>query len=87
MIDAESGILVPAGDAPALAEAMIQLAQNPERRMRMGEAAQARCQKLFSPKAVVPLILETYSRIAAPSKDAKPIKLNGNPHPWSSTHE
>src|SRR6267142_5088843 len=39
MIDSESGILVPAGDAPALAKAMILLAQNPEQRKKFGRAA------------------------------------------------
>lgn len=87
MIDSESGILVPAGDAPALAEAMILLAQNPQRRIRMGRAAQDRYRKLFSPKAVVPLMLETYGRIAVGNKDAKSVKTNNNSHPWRSTQD
>ena len=82
MIDSESGILVPPGDARALAEAMILLAQNPQLRTRMGRAAQDRYRKLFSPKAVVPLMLETYARIAMGNKVPKPFDANQNRHPW-----
>jgi glycosyltransferase involved in cell wall biosynthesis len=82
MIDSESGILVPAGDTTALAEAMIFLAQNPQQRIRMGQAAQDRYQKLFSPTAVVPLMLETYGRIAAKNKEPRPVRKY-NSHPWS----
>jgi glycosyltransferase involved in cell wall biosynthesis len=87
MVDSESGILVPAGDAPALAEAMLHLAQNPQQRLRMGKAAHDRYQKLFSPKAVVPLMLETYGRIAAGNKGATLVNSNKNSHPWRSTRE
>jgi glycosyltransferase involved in cell wall biosynthesis len=87
MIDSGSGILVPAGDATALAEAMLFLAQNPQQRVRMGKAAHERYQKLFSPKAVVPLMLETYSRIAVGNKDANLGKSNKNNHPWRFNQE
>src|SRR6202171_1560234 len=63
MIGEESGILVPAGDKRALTEAILRLAQNEGLRKQMGVAAKERYQKLFSPKAVVPLMLETYRRI------------------------
>src|SRR5215510_4257896 len=43
--------------------AMTFLAQDPPRRAKMGQAARERYLKLFSPKAVVPLMLETYSRL------------------------
>jgi glycosyltransferase involved in cell wall biosynthesis len=76
MIDEESGILVPVGDSEALASAMTQLAQNKERRLSMGRAARERYLKLFSPNAVVPLLLETYSRLAK----------NGNSHSPNSSH-
>lgn len=82
MIDWESGILVPAGDATALAEAMLLLARNPQQRARMGRAAQDRYRELFSPKAVVPLMLETYDRIAGGNIAAKPVKSDENSHPW-----
>jgi glycosyltransferase involved in cell wall biosynthesis len=82
MIDSESGILVPAGDESALAKAMLFLAQNPQQRVRMGQAAHARYQKLFSPKAVVPLMLETYGRIAVGNQAANLGRSDKNNHPW-----
>lgn len=84
MIDAESGILVPPGDARALAKAMIVLAENPQLRRRMGQAALARYRTLFSPDAVIPLMLETYSRVAAQAKQPESFNANQSCHPWSS---
>ncbi len=84
MIDIESGILVPPGDAAALTEAMLLLAQNPERRARMGKAARKRYQQLFSPTAVVPLMLETYSRVVAANGSANGHTNGHNNHPWRS---
>ena len=87
MINSESGILVPPGDAAALAEAMLLLAQNPERRVRMGKAAHDRYQQLFSPQAVVPLMLETYGRVTGGNKAANLARNGNNSHPWRSTQE
>ena len=42
VVDGETGLLVPVGDAHALAEALASLARDPERLKRMGEAARAR---------------------------------------------
>jgi rhamnosyl/mannosyltransferase len=86
MIDRESGILVPPGDARALAKAMIVLAENPQLRRQMGEAALKRYRTLFSPDAVVPLMLETYSRVAARATQARPSQSNHSDHPWSRCH-
>jgi glycosyltransferase involved in cell wall biosynthesis len=85
MIDSESGIIVPPGDVTALADAMLLLAQNPEKRARMGKAAYDRYQKLFSPKAVVPLMLETYDRVANGNKSARPAECNESRHPWGTS--
>lgn len=82
MIGEESGILVPPGDMSALAEAMLRLAQNPELRRTMGLAAIERYQKLFSPKVVVPLMLETYRRVTRNGHVAETVAGNGH-HPWA----
>ena len=80
MIDSESGILVPPGDEDALTNAMTFLAQDPAQRAKMGQAAREKYLKLFSPKAVVPLMLETYSRLAA--VNGKPQIEHKSSHPW-----
>jgi glycosyltransferase involved in cell wall biosynthesis len=81
MVGEDSGILVPAGDPGALAKAMILLAQNSELRNRMGEAARGRYEKIFSPQVVMPLMLDTYRRVAG--NGHRTNNGNGNVHPWA----
>jgi glycosyltransferase involved in cell wall biosynthesis len=77
IIDADSGILVPPGDAAALADAMATLANDPKRRNEMGAAARERHQKLFAPTVVVPLLLNVYQRVAGNGHST-----NNHLHPW-----
>ena len=77
ILDADSGILVPPGDAVALAEAMATLANDPQRRNEMGAAARERHQKLFTPTVVVPLLLNAYQRVSGNGHD------NNHSHPWA----
>ncbi len=84
MVGEDSGILVPPGDHAALGQAMITLAQNPDLRNRMGEAARTRYEKIFSPKVVMPLILDTYERVAGNGHRANG---NDNLHPWAKIPE
>lgn len=84
ILDDETGILVPPGDSASLAEAMLLLANDPTRRAAMGVAAKQRCDKLFSSKAVLPLMLQTYSRLTRNGHEmAKGISEDR--HPWSKT--
>lgn len=85
MIDSESGILVPPGDTRALARAMTSLARNPQQRRRMGQAARERYRQLFSPQAVVPLMLETYGRIRVENRGVDLTPADKNTHPWGAT--
>ena len=78
MIGEESGILVPPGDKRALTEAMLRLALDEGLRQRMGAAAKDKYEKLFSPRAVVPLMLETYHRITNKTSTARAH------HPWAN---
>jgi len=85
MIGRESGILVPPGDTRALAEAMLCLAKDKGLRRTMGQAARERYQQLFSPSAVVPLMLETYQRVTQNGHYvADKVAGNGHVHPWAN---
>jgi glycosyltransferase involved in cell wall biosynthesis len=84
MIGEDSGILVAAGDLSALAAAMLRLAQDPELRHKMGTAAKARYEKLFSPDVVVPLLIQTYQRVMRNGHATpKVFAGNGHLHPWA----
>ena len=65
MLDDGAGLLVPVGDAGALADAMLSLAGDAGLRSRMGRAARERYESVFSPQAVLPLLLQTYSKLIA----------------------
>src|SRR2546429_8288778 len=81
IVDPQSGILIPPGDADALAEAMLVLASDPQRRKEMGAAARERYETLFEPTAVVPLMLKVYGRVAGNGHMAI-ASGNGHSHPW-----
>ena len=88
ILNPECGILIPPRDADALAEAMLTLATNPELRARMGAAARERCEKLFSPKAVMPLVLQTYARITRNGHELpQSIRHSEERHPWATKED
>ncbi|PYS43937.1 MAG: hypothetical protein DMF71_05515 [Acidobacteria bacterium] len=82
MIGGDSGLLVPPGDVPALAGAMLRLTRDPLLRRSMGQAALERYRKLFSPTAVVPLMMETYRRVIKNGNHPEQGN-NGHLHPWA----
>jgi glycosyltransferase involved in cell wall biosynthesis len=82
MIGDDAGLLVPPGDVNALAMAMSRLASDPALREQMGKSAKDRYQELFSPAAVVPLLLDTYERLMANGR-APAVTQNGH-HPWAN---
>lgn len=65
VVTPDTGILTAPGDVDALDDALTCLAQNPELRARMGHAARARYEKLFSPGAALPVLLQAYQRVAS----------------------
>lgn len=61
--DRETGLLVPAFDIPALAEALCELLADPERRRAMGEHASERIRRLYSREAMAAGMAELYQRL------------------------
>jgi glycosyltransferase involved in cell wall biosynthesis len=61
VVQGETGLLVPAGDADAAACALLELASDRERARRMGEAGRARQRELFDGESMV----ERYERTLA----------------------
>ena len=80
LLTPDTGILVPAGDDRALAEAMQCLASDPALRKRMGRAARERYLKMFAPHAVLSMLVNTYSRVAGNGHQVT-NSSNGR-HPW-----
>ena len=86
LVTRESGILVPPGDAKALANAMKVLASDHQLRRRMGREARARYEKLFSPEVVVPMLMDTYRRTA--TRNSNGNGKHASVHPWTDiTHK
>jgi glycosyltransferase involved in cell wall biosynthesis len=61
----ETGLLVPKGDARALAAAVAELLRDPGRRERMGKAAAARAATEFDEEHLVASLLDAYESLAA----------------------
>ncbi|HEX7316355.1 MAG TPA: glycosyltransferase family 4 protein [Pyrinomonadaceae bacterium] len=72
MLGGGAGLLVPVGDARALADAMLRLACDPRLRASLGRAGRARYEATYSPEAVLPVLLDTYKRIRS-RDEAKPL--------------
>ena len=71
-------------NADALAEAMLTLARNPELRITMSAAAKERCERLLSPTAVMPLMLETYARVTRNGHELpQSVRDSDGRHPWA----
>jgi len=88
VVISETGILVPPEDTEALAEAMLQLADDPALRVRMGEAAKSRYKELFSPDTVLPLVMNRYRAVISGKNNHRRVdELQGNElsHPWANT--
>jgi glycosyltransferase involved in cell wall biosynthesis len=87
MIGDDAGICVPAGDAAALAAAMLRLARDNELREQMGFAARQRYEKLFSPKVVLPLLTGIYRNVSR-NGTATDLDAAKRPvHPWDQLKE
>lgn len=67
-VDAETGILVPPYDADALEKAMEELARDPRKCRRLGEAGRRRMQERFSRAAVWAALRRFYAEVSAGSQ-------------------
>jgi glycosyltransferase involved in cell wall biosynthesis len=85
MLSPECGMLVNPGEPNQLANAMIHLAADRTLRSEMGASARRRYEELFSPTAVLPVLVSCYERIIAAKGQNRmtPIERN-QPHPWST---
>lgn len=63
--DGVTGIVVPVGDASALADAVVRLLRDPGVRVRMGLAARERVRRHFSSESVAEQIAALYRKLAA----------------------
>ena len=61
VIDGETGLLVPTHDEPALAHAIVELLQDPERRVAMGAAGRRRVLDHFSVEHMVEATVGVYT--------------------------
>jgi len=89
IVSDDVGVLVQPNDVNALAAAMSRLAGDEELRIRMGLAARKKYEELFSPKAVLPMLVDFYERVidkhAAKGNGLTENKQRslGVVHPWS----
>ena len=82
LVSDEAGVLVPPSDVEALTGALVKLAADAETRQAMGVAARKRYEKLFTPQAVLPLLVDFYEDAAGRNGHQN----NGhvaNAHPWA----
>ena len=62
VVTEDCGVLVPPGDAAALADALARLARDPERQTRLSRGAQGRAEE-FSPVKMTERYLEVYREL------------------------
>ena len=70
--DGVSGMLVPAGDERALARALNELLDDPERQQKMGAAGRLTVQERFSPERHVAALLDAYV-LALAGRESAPL--------------
>lgn len=58
-----TGLLVPVGDVPALSDALLRLALDPDLRQRLGAAARHREKTVFAPERMMSALLDVYAGV------------------------
>jgi glycosyltransferase involved in cell wall biosynthesis len=84
LVTEDVGRLVPPDDSRALAAAMTQMAVDIEMRRRMGAAARRKYEQLFSPAAVLPVLLDLYAGMIERNGGNKYVDNDRRrpSHPW-----
>ena len=75
--DGETGIVVPAGDEEAFAEALFKLVENKELRVRFGRAARKRVCERYSVEIMVAQYVSVYEELGAKSGEGEPRAKRG----------
>jgi glycosyltransferase involved in cell wall biosynthesis len=63
VLDRETGLIVPAGNAEALAGALVELLRDSERAREMGRAGRERALRLYDRPRVVERIVDLYHQV------------------------
>ena len=67
VLDGETGLLVPAANAPKLAAALLALLQDPQHAMQLGENGRVRAAQFFTVKQMAARHVALYQALAAPA--------------------
>ena len=67
VLDGETGLLVPAANAPKLANAVLALLQDPQHATRLGENGRLRAAQFFTVKQMAARHAALYQSLAAPA--------------------
>lgn len=83
LVTEDVGILVPSNDRHALADAMVRMATDVDMRRSMGAVARMKYEQLFTPAAVLPVLLNFYEDVV---ERHGTVDCSGNHrrslHPW-----
>jgi len=84
LVTEDVGILVAPDDTRALAAAMTRMAVDVELRRRMGAAARRKYEQLFTPAAVLPVLLDLYTGMIQRTRAGKHVDNHRQrpSHPW-----
>ncbi|HEY2963208.1 MAG TPA: glycosyltransferase [Pyrinomonadaceae bacterium] len=82
LVNDEVGVLVPSGDLEALSVALGKLAADAAVRQAMGLAARKRYEELFTPRAVLPLLVDFYEGVMGRNGHHHNGRVPST-HPWS----
>ena len=78
LVTEDIGILVPLNDSQSLAAAMSRMSADAAMRRRMGNAARLKYEQLFTPAAVLPVLLNFYEDVIQSGSNNRPQPS----HPW-----